>query len=558
MKKTRLAATLSLSLLVVSVAQSAQYEVVELPLDEVGANIFPTAINAEGKVTVNVQNPYNAPIDISLLDFESEALLAGLTDPDGAKSGDINASDYAFLYSFIASANASGFGQIVQQIASTHSYLVDENTTQFISGFDQLSADTNAFTFSTNTNIRGLNDLGDSVGSGQGLFRKVDYTNESDEELTYVVNDFRRRAFATINDRTIELAPIDTTVGGVSVAYGINNSRQVVGFGTVENATEALDTAVDTCNDEELRGDVPVESCFQSLRNFYSQTNFLALFQTRGLIWQLDALGNIIDTQELGLLFTPEADDESVYASQAFAINNNGIAVGLSSDFYQDSENVLQFAAIFEGDNVTPITSDEEYFSSTAVDINNLGQVVGHGFKNINGTPRSKFFVHDINLNDTVFPDDFFQGSASVAKAINDNGIVVGFGQIDFVTNNRRNEGFIYDHNTQVFQNVNDLLECDSPYNIEQANNINNANEITATAVVSKPARNILTGEILLDDDGSEILVEKIVAVKLLPIIGGNIDECEDLDAIPARKGASLSYFYIVAFLLLGIRRKYK
>jgi uncharacterized membrane protein len=232
--------------------------------------------------------------------------------------------------------------------------------------------------------------------------------------------------------------------------------------------------------------------------------------------------------------------------------------VGLSSDFYQDSENVSRFAAIFEGDAVTPITSDEEYFSSTAVDINNLGQVVGHGFKSINGTTRSKFFVHDINLNDTVFPEDFFQGSASVAKAINDNGIVVGFGQVDFTTNNRRNEGFIYDHNTQVFQNVNDLLECNSPYNIEQANNINNANEITATAVVSKPARNILTGEILLDDDGSEILVEKIVAVKLLPITGGNIDECEDLDAIPERKGASLSYFYIVAFLLLGIRRKYK
>ncbi|MFT5676884.1 MAG: hypothetical protein ACI808_002833, partial [Paraglaciecola sp.] len=164
MNKTRLAATLSLSLLAVSVAHSAQYQVVELPFDEIGAATFPTAINAEGKVTVNVQTPYNPPIDVSLIDFEAEVIVENLTDIDAAMSGDINDIDYALLFAFISSANASVINQLFQQISSNHSYLADENTIQFIPGYDQISAETNLYSFSTNTNVRSLNDAGNTVG----------------------------------------------------------------------------------------------------------------------------------------------------------------------------------------------------------------------------------------------------------------------------------------------------------------------------------------------------------------------------------------------------------
>jgi uncharacterized membrane protein len=561
MNKTRLAATLSLSLLTLSVAHSAQYQVVELPLGETGVASFPTAINADGKVAVNVQNPYNLPIDVSLIDFETQALIDNLTDIDAARAGDLNEEDYALLFSFISSANGSSPNQFFQQLPTNLSYLVDENTIQFIPGYDQISAETNAYSFSADTNIRGLNDAGDTVGSGEDIFTPVEYTNESGADLTYVVNGFRTRAFATVNEVTVELAPIDVTAGGVSTAYGINNSHQVAGFVSVEIASESFQTAAENCTDDELRADIPIESCLQTIMNSVSVTNFQGLFQNRGMIWQLDELGNIVDTQELGLLFTPEADDEGIYISRALAINDNGVAVGSSSDFYQDSENVSIYAAIYEGANVLPITNDDEYFSSTAIDINDNNQVVGHGFKSINGTTRSKFFIHDMNSNETTFPDDFFQGSSSVATAINNNGIVVGYGQVDFSTTvQRRNEGFIYDHVTQEFQNINALLACDSAYNITQINGINDLNELSATAVINKPARSIITGEILLDSDGSEILVATIVAVKLLPIGGGSIEDCEGFDAIPDRKGASISYFYILAFLLFGIRirRKYK
>ena len=62
----------------------------------------------------------------------------------------------------------------------------------------------------------------------------------------------------------------------------------------------------------------------------------------------------------------------------------------------------------------------------------------------------------------------------------------------------------MYDINEDNFQNVNDLLACDTPYTIVQANDINDANEISATAVIFRERRNIV-GEIDLDDQGNVI-----------------------------------------------------
>ena len=63
MTKTRLAAALSLALLVAPVSQAAKYKVVELPLETLGQSSFASAINEQGTSVVNVNSPYNIPID---------------------------------------------------------------------------------------------------------------------------------------------------------------------------------------------------------------------------------------------------------------------------------------------------------------------------------------------------------------------------------------------------------------------------------------------------------------------------------------------------------------
>ena len=557
MNKTRLAAAFTLSALTLSMAQGAQYRIVELDVSDKGQHIFPADINASGEIAVNVTTPYNPPIDETLIDFESQTLIDNLTDIEAAKVGNYNDADYALLYALIAKNHES---LTVQQIAQTHAYLVDDGVSNFIPGFDQLD-ESNAYSFSNDTIVRAVNDLGSTVGTSFDVFYPLDYTLEDGTDITFVVNDFYSRAFAQVNGSTVELPPIDDTAGGISVAYDINTSNQVAGYSTALLNSTTLQTAIDTCEDETTRPDEPIEVCLRKIFLAANTNGTKTLefgFQRRGTIWQLDNQGNIISTKELGLLYTPEANDTNSYLSRAVAINDSGVAVGDSQDELRDTGRIWTFAAIFNGDLVTPITDEDEYNSSAATGINNAGLVIGYGSKEVNGTFRSKFFVHDMNTNETVFPADFFLGSESVARDINNAGMVVGKGEEEGSIRNRRNAAFLYDHNTAQFQDLNALVECHSAYTLVDAAAINDSNVIAASARIRAPAQNIF-GQNIVDGNGDEVLTDKVVAVRLEPIIGGTIDECEpdpDEEASNERKGAGLGFLNILALLFVGWRRR--
>jgi uncharacterized membrane protein len=564
MNKTRLA-VFTLSALTMSMANAAQYTVVELEANDKGVNVFPTGINASGQIAVNVSTPYNPPIDETLIDFDSQFLIDNLTDIEAAKVGNYNDADYILLYALITDNRE---GLTTQQLASRHAYLESGGNDLFISGFDVLDTDSNEYTFSNDTTVRGLNDVGTTVGSSFDVFYPLDYTLEDGTELTFVVNDFYNRAFATVNNTTIELPPIDATAGGLSVAYDVNNNNQVAGYSTTLLNSTSLQTSVDNCNDDDIRADEPVEVCLRRINLATSTNGGKALefsFQRRGTIWQLDNQGQIISTKELGLLYTPEEDDTNSYESKALAINDNGVAVGESQDEYRDSNFIRTFAAVFEGDTVTGITDDDDFTSSTATDINNNGLVVGSGVKQVNGISRSKFFVHDINTDETTFPEDFFLGSSSFATAINNSGIVVGRGEVETGVSARRSNAFRYDTNTSEFLNMNDLIQCNSPYTLVNATAINDDGVIAASALVRVPSKNIL-GETSVDSNGDEVLIDKIISVRLEPIAGGTVEDCdvaepgEDINEgnDSDRKGAGLGILSLLGLAVVAIRRRFK
>jgi len=585
MTKTRLAAALSLALLVIPSSQAAKYKVVELPVVEKGQSNFPSAINDDGKITVVVgapatqatrlSTPYNIPIDLDLLNFESDTLINGLTDVQSASNGDFNPIDYEILLAFIRSADGA---QNAQQIANSISFLASENESTYISGFDQVSEQNNKFTISTTTRVKGINDSGLVVGSSEGFYNKIDYTFNDDEEGTFVVHEFGTRGFASIGNTVVDLPAPAIIAGGYSEAFGINESNQVVGFGTTSFLSDTLETAIADCENDDLvddedpdttdfplRGDVPVESCISSVvRTFTSSVKSYA--EVRGLIWQLDAQGSLLNTRELGLLFEPEEDDNITYSSRAVAINDNGIAVG---NFIRQFTNrfgsviTLTLGVIFDEDEVFNLTPDPDNADvrtsntvSSAADINNDNLVVGYQVKSVNGTNRTKFFVYDMNLAEITFPDDFFLGSSSVALDINNNGLVVGYGDIDASLTGRRTEGFLYDHEAKQFNGIQSLLSCDSPFTIVQANGINDNNEIAATALYKGPSRDS-RGEIILDSTGNEVIVELVTTVKLEPIAGGEVETCEaPTDGVNReRQGASVTWILGLSFLLLGWRR---
>ncbi|MFT5923290.1 MAG: putative membrane protein [Paraglaciecola sp.] len=585
MTKTRLYAALSLALLIAPVSQAAKYRVVELPVADKGQSSFPSAINEDGNITVIVGAPqtnttrlstvYNIPIDLDLLDFESDTLINGLTDVASASNGDFNSTDYELLLALI---RASDGAQSAQQIADTIGFLATENETSYIPGFDQRSTPDNAFSISTNSILRDVNNSGFTVGSGEGFYNKIDYTVESGEDVTFVVHEFGTRGFVGLGGEAVVGLPAPETIaGGFSDAFGINENNQVVGYGTSLFSSDTLQTAITDCRNDELvddedpdtqdfplRGDFPVESCISSIVD--SLTSSPATFsQLRGLIWQLDAQGNLLDTKELGILFEPEADDTTNYSSQAFAINDNGIAVGISNGEYTENgvTVIRNFGVIFDQDEVINLSPEPDSAVarssrtiSSANDINNDNLVVGYQFKSVNGSNRTKFFVYDMNLDTFTFPDDFFLGSSSVALDINNNGLVVGYGEVDASLTGRRTEGFLYDYAAKQFFAARDLISCDSPYTIVQANSINDMGEIGATALYQGPLKDS-RGEPILDSTGSEIIADLVMAVKLEPITGGELGNCDALDddVNRDRQGASVSWLFVFGLAILGWRR---
>lgn len=575
MTKTRLTAALTLALLVTPVTQAAKYKVVELPVAEKGKSSFSSAINEAGNITATVKLPYNVPIDLTLLDFDSSTLVNGLTDLDAARIGDFNQLDYEFILAFIKARDGL---QSAQQIGITVSFLSNLDVTDYIAGFDQPSMPNNTFALSTNTTARDINNAGLVVGKGEGFYDKVAYTNESGDALTFVVHEFGTRAFVSNGTDTIGLPPIESLAGGYSEAYGINNNNQVVGYGSALYLSDNIATGLADCQNEELvdhdddpetpdqklRGDIPVESCISNLVTTLSAapTTFARL---RGHIWQLDDSGNLLETKELGLLFEPEEDDTLNYASQAVAINDNGIAVGSSNGQYTEGDVTVtrNYAVIFENEQVINITPEVDRnvarsstTISTAIDINNTNLVTGYQVKSVNGKNRTKFFVYDMNTQEMTFPNDFFLGSSSLPTDINNNGLVVGFGEVDASLTGRRKEGFLYNHNTKEFTPLRDLVSCDSPYTIVQANGINDQGQIAATALYQDVLRDS-RGEIFVDTDGNQVMQDVVVAVMLEPIAGGQVEDCAAPSDEINRKRQGASIFWLLSFgmLMLTWRR---
>lgn len=550
MRQLRLAMVAAcLSGILQQTANAAVYEVIEMPTQEIAQHSFSASINNSGDVVLLTDEVFNPPIDLSLLNFESTTLVDNLTDIDAAQNGNFNAVDLQFLSDFIQAQSLETF----QKLTRYQSFLVSGNEASFITGFDTIDPELDTYARDTNTYVREINDAGVIVGLGDGPTRKVVYTNESEEEITYVVQDFNSRGFVQLNGLLVELVPESDLPGSISEATDVNNNLLVSGYEATE-VTEARQNSIDNCEDDEIRGDIPVDLCFHRL----IRSGVSGAFQRRGALWQLNEAGDILSKKTLGIHFTPDEDDDNTYISRALAVNDNGIAVGDASKYFDSNENIIgMFAAVFKDDEVIGFTDDSEYNGSVAVDINNNNLVVGQASKTISGYNRTKFFIYDVDNEVVTYPVDFFPGSASVAHSINDNNLVVGEGEVDAgLSVSRRKHGFIYDVAEQTFQDLNDLLACDSPYTIVQANSINNSNQIAATAIVNRASYNI-KGEAVLDDNGDPVTEDVAVSIILNPVSNGNIEDCApDEQDVQERSGGSM--YWLLPLMLLGLFRRRK
>ncbi|MGB3726780.1 MAG: DUF3466 family protein [Glaciecola sp.] len=561
MKLNRITASLASTLILLSSApmlvNAQSYEVVELPSANLSMNQFASSIDNTGLALTIVSARFNQPIDLSKIDLDSVTL----TDPEAAAQGDFNATDLAILTSIIYSNTASNLAA-GQKLAANTAYSTDGVDTNYVFGFDSESPATTGFSYSLNTT------LGDSVfgthiiGSMPGPFNYIEYTNEEGTEVTYNVNQVKLRGFVQVNNEVHELLPPDTYLGGYSKANAINTNYQVAGVASVD-VNDNIISQKEACDEDETRGDIPLEACYYAITTATATSAFTGVTSDsylpnvtrRAVVWQLDGNGSTLSTDVYGLNFVPDDDNNIIFSNEANAINDLGQAVGVTT--VELLSTYSQAAALFENGETVRLLEDDDLLPNTATDINNNSLVTGYRSIEVNGVSRLKLFVYNINTGELTLPDGFFLSSASLPRAINNNDIVVGDAEID--TENRRRNGFLYDISNDDFSNINDLIACDSDYEIIAANDINDNDEIIAEALVKRPLRDA-KGEIFLDEDGEQVLQDAVIAVKLLPT-GDSPETCElsdDEAAAIERQGASMPIILLVSLAIFGLFRRYK
>ena len=561
-------------------ALSATYQLTELGDFEAAKHTYVTDVSESGHVIGVANGLYNLPIDISYIDFTESSINSAydaevtrfkeidkeitftLDDIENNDAIYTNADAHTFMVRYLSNLSSNFEYQKISSIIATN-YNSGVITEQPL--FDISSVDYDGLTRSTSNFYNGVAEDGTTVGWGSAPFDKVSFTPDGEtEEETWFTRDFIERGILISADGVeVPFVPEFTEHGGTSKASDIvatDTGYIVVGNVSVSIPVERQTTITDNCDGL----DEPVMVCIESLNSRSTR----GVFNKTAVKWTLDSAYNVTSTELLGLALTPEEDeDTNPFISNALAVNKNDVAVGFSNTRYFDRDStILTMPTYFkDGEVVDFINQQDDWQAGKAFAINDNDIVVGYASKGIEGSLIAKFFHHDINTNMTVFPEDYFTSSNSYANDINNQGYIVGEGEVGDTTSTRRSEAFIYKIGDDKITNLNSLLPCfDSDgetsfsYKMVEAKSINENNEVFGVATKTVEKLNS-RGEVVTDINGNIQYESVAVAVKLSPIANGEVENCKAPDTeFYERSSASFSWFGLLLLPLVGLRRVFR
>ena len=526
------------------------YDIEELPVSALSASQFGSSIDNTGLILSTLINPFNQPINADLFDVNDFPVLV---DPNSAAAGDFNILDFTIVLGSWRE-NATNFSSIGPKLATTLAYQTDGVDTNYVFGFDQMLDATNGFTFAMNTTPVASSGGLYIIGNSPTFYSSFAFTDANGLEQTAVINEAVTRGFVQFSDRVFPLTPVDDTLGGISVASDINDNLQVAGTSSVD-VLQIVQDALASCNEEIIA--IPQALC---LYNLTTDARVQSGFVQRATIWQLDARGQVVGTETFGLDFVPAPNDQNNYVNSAVAINNSGLAIGNGTTLLSDSR-AVNAAMLYENGQTIRLIDDDSVLPNFAVDINEDDVVAGYQAVVENNASVARFFTFNVNTNELNFPVGFFASSSTFPRAINNDGVVVGDAEVNADQQGLRpRAGFVYNPDTDLLLNLNDLIPCDAEYNVFAANDINDDGVIVADASVLRSARNA-RGEIVLDANGNEVIETAVVAVRLTPN-GGDIPDCSATEVEDGlsdeRQGASNSLVLLFILSFIGILRRNK
>ncbi|MEE2000705.1 DUF3466 family protein [Alkalimonas sp. MEB108] len=589
-----------LPLLTAFSTSAAVYQVVDLGEVVDARATYATSVNDQGVAVLNGRQLYAIDIDISKIDFDNEVVAAQFSEEQLAqlKSGELTAETHAILYSFLLNWPTQ-YNNLNTTLENRFNNLVDRyalqpvtTTAAFIEqgqGVELLQFRGTAAQIGNDELVTGQNNQNIQVGYATPPFEYIDFVRTTDPESVDDGDEIpeatehqiwrpagaQRLGVVRVGNERLILTPVYAELGGgLSTAQAISDEGLIIGSGSV-SARENFVTLVE----ENCTGfSAPIENCLHYLHSISSG------YVNRAMVWQLNSDLTISEPQVLGFLGDkgsneahPETELPDIqYSSRANGLNNQGVIVGVST--YSDSSDVIRTeridpwtgfrftdenmyssdrASIFIDGQVLPIfaSDDREWLQSVATAVNNNNIVVGYATKFVSGQARNRMFTYDINSSSIEFPEDFFISANTVPQAINDQGVIVGRTEA-VIASAKRQRAFMYNMADGSFVDLNTYLACDSGYTLVEASSINNSNEILATAVTEVPLRNSF-GEVIVDEDGNPRSEFQARAVKLTPIANGTPSACGvENELTYKRNSASGSLWSAFALSLLVLWRR--
>ncbi|RUO79362.1 DUF3466 family protein [Pseudidiomarina taiwanensis] len=555
-------------------ADTFSYVELPTPTDQV-RHLYPIAVNDSGLAVVQGILPENLPIDLNRLSIGTRNFIGIPSDVEDLDTYELSYAQYTALVNALRDPD----NQLPDNLRISYYFAgsYDGQAVSLYSPLDDTDPATPEYANSTDHYFYGANNNNIRVGTATAPYREfthqyfasADATEAS--EITYSERDFTRRGLWYDGTQYTLIAPPETAVlGGESVLTDINETNLAVGFASVALSPESV-TALAECEENALEETEinPVNICmwrrWHALQRAEADNISFnldipaerSIYDMRAMRWQLDANGQVISAEPLGTLLERGEEDLNDYSSYAYAVNNNGIAVGQSWTYYDgDIGNVsrrIKMPAIFINDEVRAVTDSPDYVWGSATDINDNNVVTGFLIKTVQGLQRYVGFTYDIETEQLTELPGFFNGSSTIPRAINDAGLIVGSGEIEpNLSTQRRRVGFLYDleNPEQGFINLNDAVSCESPYFIVSADSVNEQGQLLSTAII----------EGSYTDANGEEQVEQLVRTLQMSPVNGELNDCDVVDQKVERQGAAVSPWGALGILLISvlitIRRK--
>jgi len=554
-----------------AVAQSYNVKILETPNSV--KNLLGSKINDQGLVNLTAHAPLNAELDFDLI-LPSLLANSGIPLDFDPEEDTLTLQQYDRLILLLADKQ----NQLTeaQRIATTFGAVYNGQTVELPALLNTAGNGASSTENSSDSQFLGLNQNNIQVGIASAPYYRTEFTYtppaSDDEEPTPITKNFAQRDFTSrgiwYDGSQLKLiTPTEQEVlGGESALFDINEHNVAAGYMSVSLTPQGADR-VTGCQEyaEEENANTSLYNCVW-LGWFNAQSSTvgsmrqnLSIYDMHATIWQLDAQGEVVSFESYEPLSPRREDDEEAMSTYAYAINNNDIAVGQSWTYLGDNVDFFfrtKMPAIFVNGETRPVTTDNQYTWGSATDINNEDIAVGFVYKTIQGYGRSLPFTFNVNTNEFELLPQFFASSSTFPAAINDNGFIVGRGEIDYSLDSiRRQAGFVYDPSApeKGLQNLNDLVGCSATdYFIVAADDINENNEIVATAI-RKVER--------VDVDGSTYEEDQLFSLLLTPTGDDNGLGCSNDSETIERQGAATSLLSLLAMLLIGglitVRRKF-